>query len=70
MSIIHFTELTSVPALPAPGPQAYPPGVDVKKMVRLLNLTFAICGPVIFFLTFAICGLVIFIFLAHLLCLD
>lgn len=30
------TELSSVPALPAPGPQAYPPGVDPPKIVSFI----------------------------------
>ena len=38
-----FSELTSVvalPALPAPGPQAYPPGVDAAKMVQIVSYNF------------------------------
>ncbi|CAH0587070.1 unnamed protein product [Chrysodeixis includens] len=31
-SFTSGSQLTSVPALPAPGPQAYPPGVDPQKM--------------------------------------
>ncbi|XP_075975080.1 son RNA binding protein isoform X3 [Anticarsia gemmatalis] len=37
-SFTSGTQLASVPALPAPGPQAYPPGVDMKKMQDVASI--------------------------------
>ncbi|CAB3227077.1 unnamed protein product [Arctia plantaginis] len=37
-SFTSGTQLNSVPALPAPGPQAYPPGVDAKKMQDVASI--------------------------------
>ncbi|PZC86789.1 hypothetical protein B5X24_HaOG201648 [Helicoverpa armigera] len=34
----QLNSVPTIPALPAPGPQAYPPGVDAQKMVRIQDV--------------------------------